>query len=149
MRFSYCPYEVVPVAGGADVIYRPVIRIRMKGPRTDGDFWALLDTGADESYITLEMADYLGVVTMPDEVGTVESASGTMTVKYGDVGIEVEDGAESYAWNTTVGIVEEPWSEAILGHRGMLSLFDVTFLGADKEVLLVRNHQPLDPSLHS
>ena len=143
MILPYCAYEVEPTADGEKVIYRPVIRVRLTGSRTVGEFWALLDTGADESYITEEMADYLGVVILPGEAGTAESASGTMLVMYGEVGIELRNGDEVYAWKTIVGVVAEPWPEAILGHRGMLSYFDATFRGADKEVSLVRNRSPI------
>jgi hypothetical protein len=146
LKFPYAAYEVDPVAFEGRLLYRPVIRVRLTGPLGASDFWALLDTGADETYVTREMADLLGVVPIEHALGTVHSASGTMTVLYGELGIELDDGIENCSWKSIVGIVEQDWPEAILGHRGVLEFFDAMFLGAEKSVVLSSNSQGLDVS---
>ena len=98
-----------------------------------------MDTGADETYITSEMADSLGVRLLSQDEHVVETASGTMPVSYGHVELQLTDGEETYAWRLTVGIVPEPWPEAILGHVGFLQFFDTTFSYEHRTVGLIRN----------
>ena len=129
MKFSYGLYaiEPSPAAPSRFVVARPVIPVRFSGPAGTIDTFALLDTGADESYITKNMADRLGITPVSDAASTVQSASGDMSIVYGEVLLEVEDGSETFAQRITVGIVGEDWSEAILGHIGFLEHFDATF----------------------
>jgi hypothetical protein len=141
LKFPYAAYEVDPVAFDESLLYRPVIRVRLTGPLGADDFWALLDTGADETYVTQEMAELLGIVPIEHAFGTVHSASGTMTVRYGELGIELDDGIDNCSWKSIVGIVDQDWPEAILGHRGVLEFFDAKFLGAEKSVILSSHSQ--------
>lgn len=50
-----------------------------------------------------------------------------MQVPYGKVSIQIKEGVEEYRWSAVVGIVAEPWPEAILGHAGFLQYFDAEF----------------------
>lgn len=140
MKFSYAEYQVVPSPAAPDrtALYRPVIRVRLQGPKSFLKVWALLDTGADESYITQSVAEKLGVVPLSADATTIESASGEMKVWYGRLTVEVSDENEVHSFPTTVGVVGEEWSESILGHTGFLEYFDATFSYADKLVTLVR-----------
>ena len=146
MRFPYRRYEVTatpasPLEYGA--LSRPVIPFTLSGPAGTLDFFGLLDTGADETYITQSMADRLGLVIEDSLTSIVESASGEISIRYGSATLEVTDGDESYRWTTTVGITDQDWAEAILGHAGFLEFFDALFRGRDREVVLTRNESLL------
>ena len=142
MRFSYRAYEVdsTPASGVEDGrIYRPVVPFSLIGPNGLVDFFGLLDTGADESYITREMAERLGLDLNDTSKYVIESAGGEVSVSYSDVVIEFGEGNEQYRWPVTIGITDQEWSEAILGHSGFLQYFDVLFRGANREVMITRN----------
>ena len=137
MRFPYSQYEVVPNPGapGRTILFRLVIPVRFVGPKTSRNVYALLDTGADESYITDSMAEKLGVTPLSPDTTTIQSASGELSVVYGNITVEVADEVDLYSFPISVGIVSEDWSEAILGHS-FLEHFDATFSYADKLVTL-------------
>jgi predicted aspartyl protease len=139
MRFPYRRYaiEPSPAAPTLSVISRPVIPVRFSGPKGSRNIYALLDTGADESYITMSMAEKLGIAPISDVKSTVQSASGKMSIVYGEVLVDIADGDEQFSHRMTVGITSEAWSEAILGHTGFLEHFDATFSFADQTVTLV------------
>jgi hypothetical protein len=140
VKFAYAKYQVAPslAAPDRDVLYRPVIPIRITGPNGFRDVYALLDTGADESYITESMAEKLGVKPLSDEAFVIQSASGNMSVWYGRIGIEITDIFDDHSVPVIVGVVSEEWSEMILGHIGFFEFFDATFSYVDRTVTLRR-----------
>ena len=140
MKFPYRLYAVEPspAAPTRSIVSRPVIPITFSGPAGADNSYALLDTGADESYITASIAERLGVTPLSDAVGTVQSASGQITIQYAQVTLDVTDGAERFCRQIVIGIVGEDWSEAILGHIGFLEYFDATFSHTDQHVPLVQ-----------
>jgi len=144
LRFPYGQYEVEPTPGQPEqtIVYRPVIPIGITGEAGTAVFYGLLDTGADETLLPKKVADLIGIKANTSQTSTVMSASGEMTVSYGRVTIEIGHGRQKYRWGAIVGIVEQPWQEALLGHIGFLRYFDVTFLGAKQEVKLKRNTIP-------
>jgi predicted aspartyl protease len=113
------------------------------GPAGTLDFFGLLDTGADETYLTRQLAERLGLEIQQQSECTLESASGEMSVSYAGVVIELSDGKDIHQWRTTVGITDQDWAEAILGHSGFLEYFDVLFRGKDREVEITRNKETL------
>lgn len=147
MKFPYRRYEVrpTPAQPEATVLHRPVIPFRLTGPSASVEYYGLLDTGADESYITQEMAELLDVTPDSTDIYTVESASGDMPVQYGRATIAVEQGSERYSWDAVVGIVPEPWPEAILGHVGCLQYFEAIYSYEHCVVELLRNQCPFVP----
>lgn len=138
MRFDYPEYLVAPTPAAPlrESLYRPVIRVKMTGPKASRSIWTLLDTGADESYITESIARKLGVTPLSEERGTINSASGEMQVWYGELTIEVTDGKERHALPIVVGVVPQDWSEMILGHLGFFEHFDAAFSATDRTVTL-------------
>ncbi len=140
MKFRYRRYAVEPspAAPNLYVISRPVIPVRFSGPKEARNCYALLDTGADESYITESLAEKLGMAPIPEALGTIQSASGQMSIWYGSGTIEVSDGAERFFAPITLGVVSETWSEAVLGHIGFLDQFDAAFSYADQTVTLIQ-----------
>jgi hypothetical protein len=107
--------DPTPSQPGVTVVYRPVVPIRLIGLIADAVFYGLLDTGADETLIPKEVADLIGVKMAPDPAGAIVSASGEISVSYGALAIEFGQGKEGYRWRTMVGVVEQPWKEALLG----------------------------------
>jgi hypothetical protein len=145
--FPYRHYDVEPTPANPDArtVHRPVIPFRAVGPKSTADFFGLLDSGADETYITREMADELGVVSISDERYTVESASGEMHVSYGRLRIEMDVESETHSWDAVVGVVPETWSEAILGHVGFMEYFAVSLSYETLTVELSRNARAFRP----
>ncbi len=141
MIFPYRKYEVEPTPGqgGATVIYRPLIPVRVSGNAGAANFYGLLDTGADETVLPRVMAEFVGVAIDSSKKAIIRSASGEMPVEYGEAVFEVGAGRSKVRWPAVVGIVDEPWEEAILGHAAFLRFFDATFLGEEREVRLKRN----------
>jgi len=139
MKFDYPEYQVEPspAASTQNAIFRPVIRVRMNGPKASRAIWALLDTGADETYITESLAGKLGVTPVSDATTTVHSASGELLAWYGELLIEVTDGDEHHKSPIVVGVVPEDWTEMILGHAGFFEYFDAHFSDTDRLVTLV------------
>lgn len=109
---------------------------------------SLLDTGADECVITREFAELLGVTPKPI-IAHLSTAGGEIAVEYGHVEVEVEMDGESYRLAIIVGIVDQPWQEPLLGRTGFLEMFDVTFLGDEHEVELLRNNRASNAPLSS
>jgi len=138
VKFPYRRYSIQPSLAsiGRTTIARPVIPVKFSGPRRMVDSYALLDTGADESYITSVLAKQLGVTPISRQPNIVESASGDLSVLYGEVIVQVGRGPEIFSRQIVVGIVDEPWSEAILGNIGFLEYFDALFSFPDRYVML-------------
>jgi hypothetical protein len=129
MKFDYPEYHVEPTPAAPDKhsLYRPVVRVRMTGPKASRTFWALLDTGADETYITESVAQKLGVTPISD---------GEMLAWYGKLSLEITDGEERYDFPVIVGVVPQDWSEMILGHLGFFEHFDANLSDTDRTVVL-------------
>ena len=124
----------------------PIIPFRVISDQGDAVLYGLLDTGADETLLPMAIAEVLGVNLDPRNRGTVLSASGEMSVVYGDISLEIGRGRARYRWHTTVGFLSQPLEEALLGHRGFLQYFDVSFLWVRKEIRLHRNAEPFSKS---
>ena len=85
------------------------------------------------------MADRLGLDVKDASKYVIESAGGEVSVGYAEVVVEVFDGGDHYRWPMIIGVTDQEWSEAILGHSGFLAYFDILFRGADREVHITRN----------
>ena len=145
MNFPYAAYEVEPTPSQPEesIIYRPIIPFRLTGSAGAAVFYGLLDTGADETLLPRAMAELVDVAVDLSPATTMLSASGEVEVVYGQVTLEVGRGRGRYRWQGTVGIVDQPWEEAVLGHAGFLRYFDVTFFGERREARLKRNRLAL------
>jgi predicted aspartyl protease len=138
MKFDYPEYLVDPTSAAPEraSLFRPVIRVRMTGSKASRTIWALLDTGADESYITESLAVKLGVTPLSAETSTINSASGEMLAWYGQMAVEVSEGHERNRFAMIVGVVQQDWTEMILGHVGFFEHFDANFSDNDRIVTL-------------
>jgi hypothetical protein len=131
----------VPPLGGQLAIPRPVLPVRVFGP--SGDFLkdGLLDTGADETIFPLAVAQHIGIdLTGARARGVQLFGRGVVQCRYARVDLRITDGQqETYEWTTLVGFVSFPMLRALLGYADFLQFFDVTFRGADQEVVLFPN----------
>jgi hypothetical protein len=144
MRFPYREY-VSQFPGTSDyrLILRPVITIRIVGPKSEARWDALVDTGADETILPLSLADLLGVELDQEVTSQAVGISGDkLTLYYGEVEFQMAVEAESATWRTTVGFVDFGSSDdevIILGHGGCLDFFTAKFNGESAELDLIPN----------
>jgi hypothetical protein len=144
MKFAYREYvSIFPGSEDYRLILRPVITIRLIGPKAEARWDALVDSGADETLFPLSLAEVLGIEL--DQQMTSEAAgvsSDRLKIHYGDVELQIESDQETIAWRTTVGFVDFGSASdevIILGHGGCLDFFTATFDGENAEVELVPN----------
>jgi len=136
VTYSFRAYEVTPSAAYPfDVIYRPVIPVRVGGgqnPRLP--FFALLDTGADDSKISIRQAQRLGIILDRSRPIVFRSATGVTTGYFAEVTIELRQPPVSYVWKAQVSVLPdlndsdvEDQTRIILGHTSFFRFFSVAF----------------------
>lgn len=144
MKFSYRSY-VSQFPGSADfrLILRPMVTVRITGPKADARWDALVDTGADETLLPLSLADPLGIELDQEATSQAAGISGDrLTIYYGDVEFEIVAENDMVSWRSTVGFVDFGSVEdevIVLGHGGCLDYFVATFDGEKAELELTRN----------
>lgn len=137
MRFPYLRYERAATSAGiaASAVYRPVVPCRLRGATGEISLFGLVDTGSDTTLLPLFVAERIGV-TLDEETGKYRGVGGqVVTVSYGVVQLEIDDGAESLAWSARVAFLDNR-TTALLGQSGFLEKFDATFFGADRQLEL-------------
>jgi predicted aspartyl protease len=144
MKFPYRQYiSQYPGTSDFRLILRPVITVRITGPRASARWDALVDTGADETLLPLSLGEVLGVVLDHDTTSQAAGITGELlTILYGDVEFQISDGHQVIRWRTTVGFVDfgSPDDEVIaLGHGGCLDYFTARFDGENAELELAAN----------
>jgi hypothetical protein len=144
MKFAYREYvSIFPGTNDYRLILRPIITIRVVGPKSDARWDALVDSGADETLFPMSLAEALGVELDQQLTSEVAGISGDrLKIHYGDVELRIESGQGFVAWKTTVGFVDFGSASdevIILGHGGCLDYFTATFDGEKAELELVPN----------
>ncbi len=131
-----------PALGGRLFHYRPIVAVRVTGPRGDQTRDGLLDSGADATVFREREAIRVGI----DLMGAVEQdielvgRPASVRCRYASVQLTITDGLrETYEWTAVVGFTASPLRYSLLGHGGFLEFFDVDFRGADREVVLIPN----------
>ena len=142
IRYSPCAVRTaVPALGGATLVPRPILAVRITGPSGSRLRDGLLDTGADETIVDPSVAPPIGVdlsQALEREVNLV--GRGRIRCRYASVQLRISDGiAETYEWATVVGFAPFPLLRGLLGFAGFLQFFDAAFRGADQEVTLLPN----------
>lgn len=128
------------LSGGLQVRWRPLVRVRITGPRGSRQFdQALLDTGADDTIFPLDIVSVLGVKLQPDTGHRLKWRGTANTIRYGRVDLELADGNECWRWPAVVGFSSAPIPYPLLGNCGCLQFMDATFLGTRYEVRLDPN----------
>jgi hypothetical protein len=146
MKFDYKAYEVQPFPGQPKpgVVFRPVVKLRILGTKSQIPFRGLIDTGADMTVIPMNIADFVGVAMMSSHPGAALGVGGEIEVAYGKVLLQIDFGKNEHRWCATVGVARESWTEAVLGHLGFVQFFDATFFGEQRVVELKRNKLPFE-----
>ena len=142
MKFSYLPaMTVTPDTGEATLILRPLIPLRIYGPKGDAVYSALVDSGADNTIIPDHIAAELGIVTPPG-LGPAATAFGGQTIpmSFADVTLQIGDDENAVRWLARVLVYATSSSDQeqmlILGHVGCLDYFVTTFDGFHCELTL-------------
>jgi hypothetical protein len=134
--------QPLPSLGGRLFHYRPVISVRMMGPRIDRVYDGLLDTGADAILFHQDVAAQVGVDLTGAEERQIDLMGRPAPVqcRYASVQLQITDGVrETYEWTAVVGFTATRLQYHLLGHGGFLEFFDAEFRGADHEVVLIPN----------
>ncbi len=142
IRYTPCPVRTpVPALGGAAILPRPLLAVRITGPSGSRLRDGLLDTGADETILDPSVAPLIGVdLTQALEREVHLVGRGRIRCRYAAVQLHISDGvAETYEWDTVVGFAPFPVLRGLLGFAGFLQFFDADFRGADQEVTLLPN----------
>jgi hypothetical protein len=139
VRFDYQGFPVQGVGGQRhEMIYRPMVRIRISGPKAGEDVSGLLDTGADDVLIPRVFMDLLGVEAIPGGRATIGTAGrGTAAVEFGTVDLELRASGRAHRWPARVGF-HDGWA-VLLGHKGFMEHFTATFNGRQRRVTLQPN----------
>jgi hypothetical protein len=145
VRIPYVPVsyrQSIPSLGGGVVRYRPVMAVRLTGPRNDWLRDGLLDTGADETIFGEIVATIIGLDLDQAEARDVGLVGRPQPVRcrYAPVRLRITDGLrETYEWTAVVGFAATRLRYPLLGHSGFLQFFDAEFRGADRAVILTPN----------
>jgi hypothetical protein len=140
MKFAYVPAQVRGprlTLGGGSIRHRPIIPVRITGPRNFVVRDSLLDTGADETIFEEWIASRIGLDLSQAPTETVSLVNRpTLPCRYATVELLITDMRETYRWPALVGFVPVRLPYQILGHAGLLQHFDADFRGPDREVVL-------------
>ncbi len=143
MRFLYIALStrrpVYPL-GGAQVRYRPLVAVQVRGSSGARSLSATLDSGSDDTLFPAYLAPRLGIDLAGAPTGEAGGIGGSpILYHYAPVRLRLSDGYEECEWEAIVGFVAAPMRWAILGHAGVLQYFDLQLLGMRREALLTPN----------
>jgi hypothetical protein len=143
MKFDYTGViSSSPDTGDAVVLFRPEVRIRLRGPHGSGDFLALVDTGADNTILPESVARVLGIPLVPGTGPAARAFGGQeIALSYADVELELVHSDGRLRWLARVYFLAGSADEEtlILGREGFLDYFTATFIGEECVVDLVPN----------
>lgn len=125
----------------AQVRWRPLVPATVIGPTGKRRFFprALLDPGADDTIFPSAVAGLLGVVLRANSGHGLRWRGQGYPLRYGDVALELRDGAQVWHWPAVVGFSPAPLRYPILGICGCLQFFDTCFRGDGRLVELETN----------
>ena len=148
LRLPYQPVMLDPtkppppsLPSGAQVRWRPLIRIRILGPTKrhwDCDK-ALVDSGADDTLIPLDVAKLIAAQLLPDQ-GHGHSWRGTRhSMRFAKVELELTDDVSVWRWPALVAFTTAPLRYPLLGHCGFFEYIEAKFLDASRIIELEPN----------
>jgi len=141
MIFPYVRHKVDPSpAIPTGEIARPEIPVRIVGPDGFVEITGLLDTGADHIFLSVLLAELLGIDIDDEPAETAEGAGGhELKIWPGEVELEIAADGKFYRWRVHVGFIangDDP-AAAYFGHAGFLEFFTATFDYRAKSVALI------------
>jgi hypothetical protein len=128
MIFSYVKYKIAPTKTiPSGEIHRPLIPIRIIGPKGEVEVFGLLDTGADNVFVSASLAEILGTDVNDEAEKAIGAAGHEIDVWPGSVEIEIAQ--DSHRWPVEAGFLvgDDDPPIAYLGHAGFLEHFRATF----------------------
>ncbi len=130
MIFSYVRYkvELTPTIPSGEV-YRPMVPIRLIGPKSSVQVFGLLDTGADHVFVSMSLADTLGIDVGNESEQALGAGGHSIEVRTGSIEIEITQNGERLRWSVAVGFLagDDYPPIAYLGHAGFLENFTAVF----------------------
>lgn len=127
MTFGYRQYITGTTPGSPEgVRYRPVISVRVSGPKGHVDVSGLLDTGADVTMLPAFLLPIIGAKYDGAQSGRFRGIGGQLvTAHYAAVDLTLKHPDEVFRWNANVAFLEG--NVAILGRAEFLNYFNATF----------------------
>ena len=141
LRFSipwFLAPQPMPSLGGGRRRYRPVITMRVVGPRAQETIQVIVDSAADDIVVATRVAHHVGVDLSSAVIRTSQGVgySQPTPLYFAPVILELNDGKESCRWRAVVGFTPVPPRFAMFGVAGGLEYYRATFDIADRELLL-------------
>src|SRR3989338_7597233 len=108
MIFPYRQYEVEPTPGRSeDFIFRPVVPVRVRGPRGAQVILGLVDTGADVTVLPSFLLPLIGADDLDAELAQFSGVGGQkVTVRYSHVNLSLEHPDGSHQWSAKIGFLD-------------------------------------------
>src|SRR4051794_26159345 len=143
MRFPYQSYLVRGIGTTRyALVHRPVIPVRIIGPKGDDNLLVLADTGADDTLLPDYLIGRLGVVLTPGDQAVIVSIDGsTSLVRHGLVDLVLP----GYRWSARVGF--HATFSTNLGHIGFLDHFTARFNDRRRHITLTPNGTAPAPTM--
>jgi hypothetical protein len=137
MRFPYARYTVQGTAPNAyALVLRPMIVVRVLGPRGHDDVFGRVDTGADDTLLPDHLIATLGVTGLHGHAA-IAGIGGAALARFGIVDLSIGHGPDSFRWSAFVGFSPHP--VPVLGLKGFLQFFKATFDGRRHQLDLTPN----------
>lgn len=147
MRF---PYQGYPVRGigtaRLELVWRPVVPVRILGPIGDVRALGLLDTGADDTLLPRHFLEPLGLALPAGARARVLGlGGGAAEADYATVDLELRGPRSAYRWSGRVGFYDG--LRVVLGHVGALEYFRATFNHRARRITLDPSGPLPDPTI--
>jgi len=136
MKFNYSAViSCAPDTGEHVVIFRPEVRIRVRGPKGVDEYLALVDTGTDNTILPESLAHDLGIrLTVGKGPAAMAFGGQELALSYADVEFELVHPDGNLQWLSRAYFVadESDGEETlILGRQGFLDYFSAIFDGEE------------------
>ena len=143
MSAYYKTFQVQPLGtNGTGLMDRPVVEIRVIGPRDNRPYEGRLDTGADETVLPWKSIALMGVKLIPGKVIELEGIGGIERVMFGLVDLEIIGPEGPIRWSHEEAF--SPSDRTLFELNGFLEYFVARFDGVRREVRLqYRGKAPL------
>jgi hypothetical protein len=133
VKFSF---REIPEPGRDAVRARPIVDVVVEGLEIAPQA-CLLDSGATAVRFGVYVAELCGVDLSGAPETQIAVGGALVTARMGEVGLQVADADEAYAWTAPVWFCE-PWVPAfgLLGLTGFFDRFEVTIAAYDERIEL-------------
>jgi hypothetical protein len=141
LRFSYLDEALTgpppPTLPASSVKrWRPLVPVTIRSVPGQARHFrrALVDPGSDDTVFPIDVATLLGIVLRPDSGHRIRWRGQLYPLRFGDVELEISDGASTIRWLTVVAFTAAQIRYPLLGNAGCLENLNVSFLGVDRIV---------------